>query len=269
MMTSKAVLRKVKISVGVVFYNPSKEEVRQTLYNIKQLRSINLYDFSFYLIDNASPKQKLLPLLPKILEEDIHYKLLKNNNGFGAGHNSILNAINSDFHIIMNPDIDVKDLTGFIRAIKFMYFHHDVVMLSPLIRNKSDGNIQYLNRKEPTIFDLFIRFLGPHFFSKRQAEFVKRRYGYDHIQLDENATGSFMIIRTTTFKNVKGFDTRFFMYFEDTDLTKRLLQKGKVLFYPYFTVVHGWKRENHSLKGLKPMLISMVTYFNKWGWRFY
>lgn len=169
----------------------------------------------------------------------------------------------------MNPDIEIKDLVGFIKAINFMVINNGVVLLSPLVRNKSDGNIQMLNRKEPTIFDLFIRFIGHNFFRKRQAEFVKKEHGYDHIQIDENATGSFMIIRTNSFRKIGGFDTDFFMYFEDTDLTKRLAKEGKVIFFPYFEVIHGWKRDNHTLKGIEPMLKSMFMYFNKWGWKLY
>ena len=57
------------------------------------------------------------------------------------------------------------------------------------------------------------------------------------------------------------------MYFEDTDLTRRISDEGEVIFFPYLTVIHGWRRDNHTLKGLKPMIISMVKYFNKWGWK--
>lgn len=260
-------LRKVNISVAIVFYNPSSEDVNRTLENIKRLSSIECLNFSFYLIDNASPIQKLGELLPSNLDNNVYYKILKENKGFGSGNNSILNNINSDFHIVMNPDVEIKDIKGFVQAIKFLRSHEDVVLLSPMIKNKSNGNIQLLNRKEPTVFDLFIRFVGTNFFKNRQEMFVKKGYGYDHIQTDENATGSFMLIRTKTLKLIGGFDTKFFMYFEDTDLTKRLSQKGKVLFYPYFTVIHGWKRENHSIKGMIPMIRSMFTYFNKWGWK--
>lgn len=260
-------LRKIKVSVAIVFYNPNFEDVKRILDNIERLSSIDYLDFTFYLIDNASPIRKLESFLPTNLSKNVHYKSLKENMGFGSGNNSVLNEIQSDFHIIMNPDVEIKDVEGFIQAIKFMESHKDVVLLSPMVKNKSNGKIQLLNRREPTVFDLFIRFMGPNFFSKRQANFVKEKTGYDHIQIDENATGSFMIVRTKAFKKVNGFDNKFFMYFEDTDLTKRLSEKGKVLFYPYLTVIHGWKRENHTIKGLIPMIKSMIMYFNKWGWK--
>ncbi|OTA48787.1 glycosyltransferase [Limosilactobacillus reuteri] len=266
-LSSKKESEKIKISVGIVFYNPTSENIRQTFFNIKQLSSINIFDLSFYLIDNASTDRVLQKMIPQKLDKNVHCIKLIKNNGFGYGHNSIIDKLNSDYHIIMNPDIELKDIRGFTEAISYMQHHDNVALLSPLVRNQSDGEIQLLNRREPTVFDLFIRFFGPNIFPKRQSYFVKSKHGYDHIQSDENATGSFMMVRTAIFKEIGGFDTRFFMYFEDTDLTKRISTKGKVVFFPYLTVIHGWKRDNHSIKGIASMIKSMIIYFNKWGWR--
>lgn len=258
--------KKIKVSVAVVFYNPTKVDVMQTLGNIQKLDSIEQISFSFYLIDNASTGKGLFNFIPKRLNHNIYCKKLNENKGFGSGHNSVLNDLTSDFHIIMNPDVELKDLTGVIEAISYMKGHNNVGLLSPLVRNKDNGEIQYLNRKLPTVFDLFIRFLGPNVFKKRQEKFVKKEHGYDHIQEEENATGSFMIVRTSAFIELNGFDERFFMYFEDTDLTRRISKNYQVVFSPLLTVKHVWRRENHSLKGFVPMIKSMVLYFNKWGW---
>lgn len=266
MRLSENSLSKAKISVSIVFYNSTEKEINKALNNIKKMSTISEFSFIFFLIDNASTKKIKIK---KGQMDNIYIKYLHINNGFGAGHNSILKDLNSDYHIVMNPDISIDDLTGFSEAVNYMQNHKDVVMLSPLVRNESDGQIQYLNRKEPTVFDLLIRFLGPKYFPKRQNDFVKKENGYSHIQADENATGAFMIMKTEDFKAIDGFDTRFFMYFEDTDLTKRISKRGRVIFYPYFTVIHGWKRENHSIKGIKFMIKSMILYFNKWGWNLY
>lgn len=78
-----------------------------------------------------------------------------------------------------------------------------------------------------------------------------------------------MIIRTSLFKELGGFDTRYFMYMEDTDLTKAVNQNSETRLFPELEVIHGWSRANHSFKGMKMMLKSMVQYFNKWGWQFF
>lgn len=268
-MKTSNIQPKNKISVAVVFYNPTRAELQQTKDNIEKLMTLTDYQFSFYLIDNGSPTIKIEQSVFAEVSNVVNFIELKNNQGFGKGHNTVLSRLNSQYHLVMNPDIKLDDLEGFQHAIEYLDQHNNVVLLSPLVRDAKTGEIQYLNRQLPTVFDLFIRFLGPNAFPKRQARFTKRFTGYDHIQNEENATGSFMLLRTEAFKRIKGFDPRFFMYFEDTDLTVRLSKIGQVIIYPSFTVYHGWRRVNHSFKGMFPMIQSMVKYFNKWGWKWY
>lgn len=259
----------IEITVSIVFYEPTIQDLKQVACNIKRLNTLSDYHFTFFLIDNHSTKNKIDRSIFEAEKDNVKFIFLKHNVGFGQGHNQVIPLLNSDYHIIMNPDILVSDLTGFRKAINYMNNHNKVVLLTPFVRDQETREIQYLNRHLPSVFDLMIRFLGPWAFPRRQAWFMKCQTGYDHIQLEENATGSFMLLRTSAFKSVKGFDPRFFMYFEDTDLTRKLSRKGKAIMFPNFTVLHGWKRENHSLKGMWPMIHSMIQYFNKWGWKWF
>lgn len=268
-MQSSNTQPKERISVAVVFYNPTRKDLEQTKRNIEKLMSLTSFQFRFYLIDNGSPMRKIDRTIFNGFQHVITFIELADNRGFGKGHNTVLSKLDSRYHLVINPDIRLEDLAGFTDAISYLDRHPDVVLLSPLVRDATTGKIQHLNRQQPTVFDLFIRFLGPHFFEQRQRQFTKQAHGYDHIQSEENATGSFMVLRTAAFKQVQGFDPRFFMYFEDTDLTARLQQVGQVIIYPRFSVYHGWQRVNHSIKGIIPMVQSMIKYFNKWGWKWY
>lgn len=269
-MLKKESQDKLKISVAVVLYNPSRENIMRTIRNFNNLNKLeNKYSFEFYAIDNSSDIKCVKELKEQSKNcQNLIIKHLVTNKGFGAGHNSVINDLNSEFHIIMNPDIELDDLYGFDRAIEYMVSHRKVVLISPMIEN-ADGTIQYLNRRKHTVFDLLLRFVGPNILKKRQDYFVKKSTGYDKIQPDENATGCFMILRTSIFKHLKGFDEKFFLYFEDADLSYRFEQKGSVIFYPYFHVKHIWKRDNHSISGINHEIKSMVVFFNKWGWKFF
>ena len=82
----------------------------------------------------------------------------------------------------------------------------------------------------------------------------------------ENATGCFMFIRTSLFKEIGGFDSRYFMYFEDCDLTREVNQRSRTVYYPGATVFHEWGRESKKNFKLKLIQInSMISYFGKWG----
>ena len=76
-----------------------------------------------------------------------------------------------------------------------------------------------------------------------------------------------MLLRRESFERVGGFDERFFMYFEDLDLTRRIHELYRTVYYPDVTIVH--RHEKGSYKSLRLLycgLESAVRYFNKWGW---
>lgn len=83
-----------------------------------------------------------------------------------------------------------------------------------------------------------------------------------------NATGCFMFFRTEAFRELSGFDERFFMYLEDCDIARRVSEsrKYKALFFPMAEVTHLWERESKKSKKLLAVHIrSIISYFLKWG----
>ncbi|WP_273755031.1 glycosyltransferase [Leuconostoc mesenteroides] len=252
------------VSVSIVTFNNAdvlKErlDILLPIFKISQVTNI-------FIIDNYST-DGTEDILKQISEDEPQLKiiLLDSNKGFGYGHNQAIKQTNSQYHIVMNLDTTPKQESLIRNMVLYMDRRQDINMLSPLVLFP-DGNIQRLTRNEPTVFDLVIRFLGPNWFKKRQAKFVHFDDGYDHEQRILNATGSFMFLRTETLQNIGGFDERYFLYMEDTDLTKKVNQVGNAVFSPDFEVVHEWQRGNHSISGARFMIISMVKYFNKWGW---
>ena len=74
-----------------------------------------------------------------------------------------------------------------------------------------------------------------------------------------------MAMPTEVFRRVGGFDRRYFMYFEDADLTRTISKTCRTVFCPQITVIHLWERA--GAKKLKYFLIqvqSMFRYFRKW-----
>ena len=136
-------------------------------------------------------------------------------------------------------------------------------LLTPLVNIRTEEYI--LRKRNPTVTDLFIRLVFPNSFKKRQDYFTMKETGYDKPFEVEYATGCFMFFRTEIFKKLNGFDENIFLYLEDADITRRVNQISKTIFYPYNYVIHDWQREQH--KKLKLMWInvkSAVWYFWKW-----
>ena len=81
----------------------------------------------------------------------------------------------------------------------------------------------------------------------------------------EFCSGCFMLIRTELFKKLGGFDERYFLYMEDADLSRRVRQEAKVIFFPGAKVTHAWHHESaKSGKALKLHIESARKYFAKW-----
>ena len=151
--------------------------------------------------------------------------------------------------------------------VAFMDEHPDIGMLSPCIRFP-DGRPQILGKRNPKLSYLFASRMRGSEPGKTLREYAMLDAGIG-VPLDiENATGCFLLIRTSLFKEIGGFDKRYFMYFEDCDLSREVCKRSRLVYYPDAVVYHEWGRESKKNTKLRVIQIkSMIAYFNKWGWK--
>ncbi|GAU77788.1 glycosyltransferase family 2 protein [Fusibacter sp. 3D3] len=254
-------MKNYKISACIVTYN-SETEIRTILNALLKSSVISIMDV--YVVDNCSTDNT-----KNVVENEFpSVKLLKleYNIGFGAGHNKIIMNLNTKYHFIVNPDIHfepnlIEDL------LDYMDENEDICMVTPKILNP-DGTEQFLPKLNPKIR----YFLGGRFekygfvFEKWRSEYTRKNEMISEPTDIEFSTGCFMMSRTNALRAVKGFDERYFLHFEDADLSRMLVKEGRLIFNPNFTVTHLWKRDN--VKSKKIFLIalnSMMKYFIKWG----
>ena len=77
-----------------------------------------------------------------------------------------------------------------------------------------------------------------------------------------------MLIRTRVFKKLNGFDEGFFLYLEDSDLSRRALDEGRIVYHPDYAVTHVWNRaSHHGTRARAAHIKSSIRFFVKWGWR--
>lgn len=82
-------------------------------------------------------------------------------------------------------------------------------------------------------------------------------------------SGCFMFLRVSVLKEVGLFDERYFMYLEDTDLSRRIHKKYKTIYYPFVHIIHEYSKGSYkNIKLLIYHIHSAIKYFNKWGWIF-
>ena len=133
-----------RISISIVTYN-NRNEIIGVLNSIR--RSDDLKEFGIFIVDNCSNDGTA----DFIEQEYPECKVLRmtKNLGYGSGHNQAIRIVESDYHVIINPDIQFAP--GTIKQFEeYMDANPDVVLISPRVIN-TDGSVQNLPRKKPTI----------------------------------------------------------------------------------------------------------------------
>ena len=236
------------LSACIVTYN-NADKISTVVSSIK--RYTNDVDYKLYISDNGSSDSTV----DNALAADKDAVILKNgsNLGFGKAHNVCIPYLNSKYHAVINPDIEIK--SNVLPALcRYLDEHGDVVMVTPKMLYP-DGREQVLPKRKPSLKYLLGRRLPV--FKKAVNEYTMSDIVIDKPIQIEFCTGCFFVIRTDIFKKLGGFDDRFFMYFEDADLTLRASEYGKAIFLPEYSVIHSWERS--SSKSIKYLLIHIIS----------
>lgn len=194
------------------------------------------------------------------------------NVGYGAGHNRALNADPPPaFHLIANADL-LLDPDSLSTAAAYLDAHSDVALLSPKVVN-GQGEQEFTCKRAPSVLDLLLRGFAPavvkRWFRARLDHYEMRDVTLDVPRHDiELATGAFMFFRGEMLYRLGGFDDRFFLYFEDFDLSKRTAAVAAVAYVPAVRVVHfGGHAARKGWRHRRLFAASMIKYFQKHGWR--
>lgn len=247
------------LNVSIVRYKHTFNELSLLINTCSLHPLVN----QLFIIDNSPEADSQFEI------DAVKYIFTGRNIGYGAGHNiAIRSTLNESipFHLIINPDIEVAPEV-IEQLVQFMETHPEVGHIMPKVVYP-DGSLQYLCKLLPTPADLlFRRFLPKAWFNKQRNRFELRHSGYNRTMEVPYLSGCFMLLRTEALNKVGIFDERFFMYPEDIDLTRRIHQQYKTIFYPKVQVIHHHERSSYfNFRMLMIHILNLIKYFNKWGW---
>ena len=199
-----------------------------------------------------------------------HLEYIKEDNkGYGGGHNVALHKameMGSKYHLVVNPDVWFG--AEVIPALwRLMEEDYSIAQVMPKVLFLN-GSVQCLAKLLPTPMDLFCRFFMPgKLITKRNDRFELKQSGYEKEMNVPFLSGCFMFLRISALQSEGIFDERFFMYMEDVDITRRLHTKYKTLFFPSVSIYHRFSRLSYHNWSISLIhMVSVVKYFNKWGW---
>jgi GT2 family glycosyltransferase len=218
------------------------------------------------VVDN-SPTEALGPMCRRLGTE---YLFTGRNHGFGAGHNIALRRTSTaKYHLALNPDVQFESM-ALEELVEFLELNESVGLVMPRVLYP-DGSPQKLCKRLPGPFDMLARRTFPEplkrLYHRRMSWFELSNINTNTVLSVPHLSGCFMLMRKQALLECGLFDERFFLYFEDVDLTRRINERYETVYYPHVKITH--RHEKGSYKSLRLLFYgirSAVRYFNKWGW---
>ncbi len=183
------------LTVIFVTYN-SEKIIKESISGF-----LNYPDLSIIVVDNNSRDNTIREI--ESLKAD-NIKIIKNekNVGFGRANNRALNAINTKYALIINPDCFIEK-DSIDKILSKIDNHEDVAILSAQLYPTETIQDKISHRKNPSQ-DLL------------QDDIYDVRF----------ISGCCMFFNMKIMKEIGFFDEEFFLYCEDNELCKRILNKG-------------------------------------------
>jgi len=227
-------MKKTDISFITINYNSSA-------YTIELIKSIEQYTsldstYEIIIVDNAST-QKEFNLLENFLQKRDFCTLVRNriNSGFAAGNMLGVNYAQGEYYFFINNDCKLLNDTGTILK-SFLHNHKNVSL--------AGAKILDIQGKYSSSFKQFPHAIKQLFGNSIQRLVSKKKFPSNKTKLEiptqvEVVSGSCMFFRAEDFCQLGGFDTQFFLYCEEEDISKRVWDaKKEVYFIPQAEIFH-------------------------------
>jgi len=182
------------------------------------------------------------------------------NLGFGRGCNLGAEGATNDYVLFLNPDAHLEP-SGVAALLAFADAHPAVGLLGSAVHLVGGG-------AQPAF-----RFPSP-LRIVRDAVGRLGGAGGDILPIGPGArrvdwvSGAVLLARRSAFEAIAGFDPRFFLYFEDYDLSLRVARKTRIAYVPAVKVVHhGGHAARKGLRHIGLFVRGAATFFRLHGWK--
>jgi N-acetylglucosaminyl-diphospho-decaprenol L-rhamnosyltransferase len=173
--------------------------------------------------------------------------------GFGANHNAAFAVARGTNFCVVNPDVRLRGdpFPALLQVLR----DPAVGVVGPTAIGP-DGEMQNNARRFPTGRSLAMKILSR-----------TNPIEYDHtasVFYPDWIAGMMMMFRSSTYRDIGGFDERYFLYYEDVDICARIRATGRtVAAEPAATIIHdanrqSWRSPRFTLMHLR----SMVRYLS-------
>jgi N-acetylglucosaminyl-diphospho-decaprenol L-rhamnosyltransferase len=226
-------LSQPEVSFVIVTYN-NAGTIAACLSSIAANTSM---EYEILVVDNSPDKETGLALerfIRSQVEPTVTVIKTKENLGFGRACNVGAGRASGKFVFFLNPDTRLENDAGALLADCFRRYPA-AKAAGPAICDTA-GRIARTCRNLPTLPRIVLDATG---LDRLFGAYKLTRFQHQRARKVEQIIGAAMLVRRADYEDLGGMDERFFMYFEEVDLCKRLSEAGgEIWFWPEARVRH-------------------------------
>ena len=186
-------------------------------------------NYIIHVMDNGSTDDSV-GSLPNNNKIAIHS--LNKNLGFGKACNEGLQYCNGDFILLLNPDTIIRSET-LSKAIHFMKGNRKCIVYGCAQEDEYGSLQKFTVGRFPNVVTFCNEVLGLSSIAPRVFKngFICTDWDYAESRYVDHVMGSFYLIRADWVKKYGFMDDRYFVYLEDIELSKKVINSGGKIYY--------------------------------------
>lgn len=221
------------ISIIIVNYNVTSELDNCINSILQYTKDI---ECEILVVDNNSQDRSVELLQQKYPE--VKFFFLYNNIGFSRANNFAAEKSKAEYLLILNPDtIFIEDFINPI--INYIETHSNTGACGPMLLYK---DLSYQNSAGSRM-GLFYETAEALFYINHYRKFKKflnsKRYKRTHPFKVGWMSGACILLKRALYNEIGGFNSEYFLNYEDLDFCNRVENKGYVnLYFPHLKCIH-------------------------------
>ena len=216
------------VTLDIVIVNWNSGEFLNNCLNSIEKSNLKGLLLNIIVVDNDSSDDSLNRISP-----NVKYNLIKQNEniGFAKACNVGLLQSSSKYILFLNPDTEVRENT-IQKAVNRME-NNEIISVLGVKYIDEYGNIAPSCSRFPKLRYYFYYIIGLSKISpqKFRNPALMLDMDYSKSAFVNEISGAFYFCRKSVLDRVGGFDERFFVYYEELDLSYRIIKSGGAIFY--------------------------------------
>lgn len=265
--------KKPKLSI-IINHFRTPNVLKMCLDSIKE--KVKDVDYEIIIADSGTEEETITML--KQHHPDVFFIGNEDNVGFSKTVNPAIEKSRREYIFSINADIIIEEEGSVSGLMEYLDKNSDVGVVGPKLLN-IDKSLQHTYFRDYNFLTVLAR--RTVFGNTKWGKKVLDRFIYEDkekvmkpIDVDWLMGSAYLMKRSRLDKVGAYFDDRFFMYFEDIDLSRRFRENGyRVVYYPLVKFTHYHIRASHREGGFSDIFknwltrVHVVSYFKYlWKW---